>query len=163
MGLDHSSSTDQVWQLAFHREPRELEIAATFRDVRLPRAVTLVYPNDPFSLADEWLRRAVVLVAVDGKDAIGYAAITEPRSSIAWITDLAVTPRWRRRGVASALLGSAHEWGAGRSDNRIFLEMQSKNHAAIRMAQKHGYEFCGYNENYYSTRDIALFFARALR
>jgi ribosomal protein S18 acetylase RimI-like enzyme len=72
-----------------------------------------------------------------------------------------VAPNWRRRGVASAMLDSAREWAEQRGHRRIFLELQSKNHAAIRLAQKHGYEFCGYNDHYYSTQDVALFFARA--
>jgi hypothetical protein len=41
--------------------------------------------------------------------------------------------------------------------------MQSKNQPAIRLAQKHGYEFCGYNDHYYMTQDVALFFAKALK
>jgi ribosomal protein S18 acetylase RimI-like enzyme len=44
----------------------------------------------------------------------------------------------------------------------MFLEMQAKNLPAIRLAQGHGYEFCGYNDHYYLTQDVALFFARAL-
>jgi RimJ/RimL family protein N-acetyltransferase len=43
------------------------------------------------------------------------------------------------------------------------IEMQSKNHPAIRLAQKHGYEFCGYNDHYYLTQDVALFFAKVLK
>jgi RimJ/RimL family protein N-acetyltransferase len=42
------------------------------------------------------------------------------------------------------------------------IELQSKNHAAIRLVQKLGYEFCGYNDQYYATRDVALFFGRLL-
>jgi ribosomal protein S18 acetylase RimI-like enzyme len=162
MGLDHSSSTDHVWQLELHRESRGAEIAATFREVRLPRPVNLSYPNDPFSLADAWPRKAGLLVATVGNDAVAYAAITEPRSATAWITDLVVAPRWRRQGVADKLLDSAQEWASGRNNLRMVFEMQSKNHSAIRLAQKHGYDFCGYNENYYSTHDITLFFARTL-
>jgi len=40
--------------------------------------------------------------------------------------------------------------------------MTSKNYAAIRLSQKLGFEFCGYNDHYYLTQDIALFFGRAL-
>jgi streptothricin acetyltransferase len=162
MGIDHASSTDHVWQLELHRESRGAEISATFREVRLPRPVSLSYPSDPFSLADAWPRKAGLLVATIASDAVAYAAITEPRSATAWITDLVVAPRWRRQGVAGKLLEAAQDWALGRTDCRMVLEMQSKNHAAIRLAQKYGYDFCGYNENYYSTHDITLFFARTL-
>jgi hypothetical protein len=45
----------------------------------------------------------------------------------------------------------------------MVLEMQPKNHAAISMAQKLGFDLCGYNDRYYSNRDIALFFSRSVR
>jgi RimJ/RimL family protein N-acetyltransferase len=45
----------------------------------------------------------------------------------------------------------------------MLLEMSSKNSPAIRLAQKLGYEFCGYNDAYYELQDIALFFGRLIR
>jgi hypothetical protein len=40
--------------------------------------------------------------------------------------------------------------------------MQSKNYPAMMLAQKHGYEFCGYNDRYYPNQDIALVFGRSI-
>jgi ribosomal protein S18 acetylase RimI-like enzyme len=160
MGIDHSSSSEYVWQLELRRQAGET--VASFRDVRLPRPITLMYPRDPFALGDEWPRMAALLVGLAGKDPVGYIGLDERPPSAAWVTDLVVTPSWRRRGVAGALLDSAREWAEQQGYRRIFLEMQSKNQAAIRLVQKHGYEFCGYNDHYYSTQDVALFFARAV-
>ncbi len=162
MGLDHSGSSEAVWQLELQRDAREARVVASFREVRLPRPVALAYPNNPFSLADEWVHKAMMYTAVSASDAVGYIALTEGPGALAWVTDLVVAPRWRRQGVGSSLLNAAHEWAQTRRHRRIFLEMQSKNLPAIRLAQKHGYEFCGYNDHYYLTQDIALFFARAL-
>jgi ribosomal protein S18 acetylase RimI-like enzyme len=161
MGMDHSSTSEYVWQLELRRDAGQ--VGATFREVRLPRPIALTYPHNPYALADEWTSRSVILVALSGKDPVGYAALNEmPSSSAAWVTDLAVAPRGRRRGIATALLDSAREWAEQRGYRRLFLEMQSKNQAAIRLAQKHGFEFCGYNDHYYTTQDIALFFARGV-
>lgn len=162
MGMDHSVSSEYVWQLELRREAGQ--IVAAFRDVRLPRPITLTYPNNPFSLADEWMNKAMMFAAVSGDTPVGYLCLAErPASSAAWVTDLVVAPEWRRRGVASALLDSAQGWVLSRGHRRMFIEMQSKNQPAIRLAQKHGYEFCGYNDHYYLTQDVALFFARALK
>lgn len=160
MGIDHSSSSEYVWQLELRREAGQ--IVASFRDVRLPRPIALTYPHDPFALGDEWTHLAALFAALSGKDPVGYIGLAERLSSAAWVTDLVVAPSWRRRGVASALLELARQWAEQRGNRRIFLELQSKNQAAIRLAQKHGYEFCGYNDHYYSTQDVALFFARAV-
>jgi len=161
MGIDHAVSSEYVWQLELRREGSQ--IAATFREVRLPRPIPLTYPNNPFALADEWTHKSALLTALINNGPVGYLSLTERPSSVAWITDLVISPDWRRRGVASALLGCAQEWGLKRGHRKLFLEMQSKNQPAIRLAQKHGYEFCGYNDHYYLTQDVALFFARALK
>ena len=160
MGIDHSSKSEYVWQLELRRDAGQ--IVATFRDVKLPRPIKLSYPRDPYALADEWTSMSAVLAALSGKDPVGYATLVERPSSAAWIMDLVVTPPWRRRGVAGALLDAAREWAEQRGHRRLFLEMQSKNQAGIRLAQKHGFEFCGYNDHYYTTQDVALFFARAV-
>lgn len=162
MALDHSVTSEAVWQLELQRDPHELRTVATFREVRLPRPVAVAYPTNPFSLADEWVHKVMMYTAVSGADAIGYVALTEGPGPVAWVTDLVVGPRWRRQGAGSGLLTAAHTWAQGRGHRRIFVGMQSKNQPAIRLVQKHGYEFCGYNDHYYLTQDIALFFARAV-
>lgn len=158
MAIDHSASSEYVWQLELRRDAGQ--VVATFREVRLPRPIVLTYPHDRFALADEWTRMAIMFAALSGSDPIGYAAIVEQPMQAALVTDLVVAPSWRRRGVAGALLDSARQWAEQRGHRRLFLEMQSKNQAAIRLAQKHGFEFCGYNDHYYMTQDVALFFAR---
>ncbi len=105
----------------------------------------------------------MVLTALARNEPVGYLSLTDRPSSVAWVSDLVVSPEWRRRGVANALLNAAQDWGLTQGHRRLFIEVQSKNQPAIRLAQKHGYEFCGYNDHYYLTQDVALFFARALK
>ncbi|MCC6500182.1 MAG: GNAT family N-acetyltransferase [Anaerolineales bacterium] len=162
MALDHSSLSDYVWQLDLRREPGQ--VFAGFREVRLPRAVEVAYPRSPFSLADEWTRRDLTLIAADPKMLVGYlCAKEEKNSALAWVTDLVVDAGWRRKGAASTLLTAAQAWASERSVRRVILEMQSKNQNGIRLAQKFGYEFCGYNDHYYATQDVALLFAKAIK
>ena len=162
MALDHSCLSDYVWQLELRREVGQA--TANFREVRLPHSIEVKYPRNPFSLADEWMRRDAVLVAVHEGTPVGYiCAIAEHPSSVGWVTDLAVSPEHRRKGAASALLTAIQAWALERDVRRLILEMQSKNQAYIRLAQKFGYEFCGYNDQYYLTQDVALFFGRAVK
>ena len=162
MAIDHSSSSDYVWQLDVRKE--ENQVSANFREVRLPRSVKVTYPRASSKLADEWTKHDVVLVALEREAPVGYVcAVEEHISAMAWITDLVVAEGVRRRGAASALLSAIQAWGVERSVARIVLETQSKNHPCIRLAQKFGYEFCGYNDQYYPTQDVALFFGRALK
>jgi GNAT superfamily N-acetyltransferase len=162
MGMDHSTSSEYVWQLELRRENNQ--IAATFREVRLPRATHLTYPHDQYMLADEWTRKSMMFTALNDSDPIGYIAILERKAAnVAWVTDMVVSPDTRRHGVGTALLMAAQDWASGRGAKRLMVEMQSKNYPAIRFAQKHGYEFCGYNDHYYTTQDVALFFARIIK
>jgi GNAT superfamily N-acetyltransferase len=160
--IDHSSRSEYVWQLDLRRDAEQ--VTASFREVRLPRSVDLIYPRNPASLGDDWNRRDLTLVAIkDGKPA-GYACAREDRpSAVVGITDLVVAPGWRRQGAASALVGAVQAWGVDRGIRRLVLEMQSKNHPCIRFAQKSGFEFCGYNDLYYATWDVMLFFAKTIK
>jgi len=162
MALDHSCLSDYVWQLELRRESGQ--VSANFREVRLPRSIEVKYPRTPSALADEWTRRDVVLVALHEGVPVGYlSAALRSASAVAWVTDLAVAPEQRRKGAASALLTAVQAWALERGVRRLVLEMQSKNQAYIRLAQKFGYDFCGYNDQYYPTQDVALFFGRTVK
>lgn len=162
MAMDHSCLSEFVWQMEIqHDDERH---GAIFGEIHLPRAVQVKYPRPASELSQSWSRRSGMLVAVIGGEPIGYVRMNDlfvPRT--AWITDVVVLPRLRRQGVGSALILAVHSWALDRKDNRSIIEMPSKNNPAIQMAQKLGFEFCGYNDNYYESQDIALFFGRSLR
>lgn len=162
MGMDHSCLSDAVWQLDLRREAGQ--VTATLRETRLPRPTRVEYPRNPFSLADEWQRKAALLVAAEGTDPFGYAVVSEQgAATVAWVTDIVVVPDQRRRGIGSALLLAAEEWARKRGSRMMIFEMQAKNQPSVRLAQKLGFEFCGYNDHYYANQDVALFFGRTLR
>jgi ribosomal protein S18 acetylase RimI-like enzyme len=162
MAIDHSCQTDYVWQMDVIQE--EGQIGAIFREIRLPRSVPVSYPRPVIVLSETWNLRSGILVAVIEEQTVGYVRTNDmilPHT--AWLIDLAVAPRFRRKGVASALVLAAQSWAVQRKNYRILLEMPSKNNPAIRLAQKLGYEFCGYNDQYYEKQNIALFFGRSIR
>jgi ribosomal protein S18 acetylase RimI-like enzyme len=162
MALDHSASSETVWQLELRREAGQVN--AAFREVRLPRATSIEYPHNKFALADDWVKRAMMYTALDGKDAVGYISLIERgAASVVWVADLVVDAQSRRRGVGSALLTAGQAWAESRAHRRLIMEVQSKNLPAIRLVQKFGYEFCGYNDQYFLNQDVALFFAKVYK
>ena len=139
-------------------------VAVNFREIRLPRAVSVEYPHATSELASNWQNRVLFLVGVvDGRQ-VSYISLRDGLSAHSlWVTDLVVSLQVRRKGIASALILSAEEWARKQGYRRLVLEAQSNNLPAIRLAQKLGFEFCGYQDLYYNNRDIALFFAQLLR
>ena len=162
MALDHNSMSDYVWQLDLKRESGQA--TASFREVRLPRSVQLVYPRNPFTLADHWSRRDLTLVAFNKDSSVGYLCLLLDHACLAAsVTDLVVDSKARRKGAASALLLAGQAWAQERNVRRLILEMQSKNQNCIRLAQKFGFEFCGYNDQYYHTQDVTLYFGKPIK
>ena len=163
IGFTHTCESDYVWQLDLQKEKAQISIA--LRQVRLPRPVTVKYPREQFSLADEWKKSSKTFVALspDGMP-VGYIRLIEQVAAASvWVLDLVVETGARRKGVATALLKSIEGWAFDRQHQQIFMEMSSKNHPAISLIQKAGYEFSGYNDHYYATQDVALFFGKLLK
>jgi ribosomal protein S18 acetylase RimI-like enzyme len=160
--IEHAYKSSYVWQMDVSQQ--EGQLAVTFREIRLPRPASVEYPRSPRRMVQDWPESQVVLVGVLSGETVAYIRLSEQVSpGTAGVTDMAVEQRFRRKGIASALVLAAQEWTSRRSLRRMILEMQSKNQPAIRMAQKLGFEFCGYNDHYYANQDIALFFAQQMR
>ena len=165
LAIDHSYTTEYAWQMDIQENSREVNLA--FREMKLPRLVRHNYPRDHRKLLDDWLQRWGILVAIHGLDPgeppAGYITIAHgTESHIAQITDLAVAAPQRGKGVASALILSAEDWAAKNGCTQLIMEMQSKNVPAIHLAQKLGFDFCGYSDRHFPNKDIALFFGKAL-
>ncbi len=159
--MDHSYHTDYVWQMDIQTE--EAEVSVRFREVRLPRSMRVEYPRDPEHLVDDWNTRPGLLVAEKNEETIGYISMTENLAQpVVAINDLVVLRRFRRQGVGTAMIQAGQTWAAQQGARQMILEMQSKNYPAICLANKLGFEFCGYSDRYFVNQDIALFFALRL-
>lgn len=161
MGLDHGYSTDYVWQMEIDSAaPR---MGARFRETRLPRPMQVVYPRPKDALLTFWKDRSFFLLAEHEGQPLGYAAVAGSLApATAWVTDVVVAASQRRKGVGGRLVLGVQSWAREHGHQRLVLEMQSKNHPAIKMAQKLAFEFSGYNDRYYDNQDIVLFFAKRL-
>jgi len=162
--LNHSCSSQYVWQLDLATEQSRNDINISLREVRLPRAVQVQYPRDHFSLADVWKTNAITLVAISEGVPVGYIRfLAQPTAESVWILDLVVETAARRKKVATSLIQRVEDWALERKNRQLFIEMSSKNHPAISLAKKMGFTFSGYNDHYYATQDVALFFGKLLK
>jgi ribosomal protein S18 acetylase RimI-like enzyme len=160
--LDHSYSTDYVWQMENRQE--EDAVFVTFRNARLPRSMRTAPPFDAARLAEAWTQRVCFLVAEEEGHLKGYLNLTLAATpGTGWIADFGVERRFRRTGVGTVLLAAALQWARSNNLQRVVLETQSKNHPAICFAQKHGFVYCGYNDRYYPNQDVAVFFGAHLK
>lgn len=168
MELDHDYVSDHVWQMSVQKDvgasPSDVQVSVIFHQLQLPRSVHVAYPRPTRNLAGGLNQQTGLLAAVLAGEMVGYIRLrTDIAPVTTWATDLAVTRRYRRQGIGSGLVLAGQEWGRQQGSYRMTLEMQPKNYPAICMAQKLGFDLCGYNDRYYPNHDIALFFAKSIR
>jgi len=160
VALEHYSVTETVWKMTW-AEPGHF--GASFQAMPLPRPLKLQYPRAQEALMDDWQRRQPLLVAVHDGVPIGYVAGDVNRvAGTLWITDLVVAEAWRRKGIASALVVTAGDWGVSNHQRQMVLETSFRNGPAIALAQHLGFAFSGFHYGYYANGDTALFFGLAL-
>ncbi len=160
--FDHSYSTDYVWQMEV-REEQNQSINVNFRQARLPRSVRVNYPRDAETLAAVWTHRRLFVVAEVDEQVRGYLSVMEgAMPDTGWVAEFSVERKVRRQGIGSALISGAVDWARKVGLRRLLVEVQSKNYPAICFCQKHGLNFCGYNDQYFANQDIALFFGMLL-
>jgi ribosomal protein S18 acetylase RimI-like enzyme len=159
--FSHNSETTHTWQMDNTFDQGQIELS--FRRIRLPRAVKLEYPRNPAVLAETWKKRDLLLVGRIETQRCGYLSLKLDEKKAGRVIDLVVDEPYRRQGVASSMLVAAQDWLSGNGISQIILEMQIKNQAAIALAEKMGYVFCGYMDRYFGNREIAIFYTRFLR
>jgi hypothetical protein len=99
MEIEHNYTSDHVWQMDFRQDGNDIQIG--FRQIQLPRSVQVKYPRDYHALADNWTQRDGLLIAELDADIIGYISLSKNSLlKTSWATDLAVSRKHRRQGVA---------------------------------------------------------------
>ena len=160
--LDRTTTTDYIWQMDLREEDSRTRV--TFQRTRLPRSIKIASPYDTNLLALDWKQRALVIVGEVAGRLLGYLTLTHVATpQVGVIADFAVDRLARRRGVGTVLLGTARDWATRAGLQRLIIETQSKNFPAICFCQRNGFAYCGYNDRYYGSQDIALFFGMKLR
>jgi ribosomal-protein-alanine N-acetyltransferase len=94
---------------------------------------------------------------------VGFLCLSLPADE-GHINNMAVDPRWRRRGVARALMDRALEYAAGRRARTAHLEVRTSNVGAQALYRDFGFEVVGVRRRYYSRPpEDALVMQKSLR
>ena len=102
---------------------------------------------------------SVCLVALSGDEVIGYVGMNLILGD-GEITNLAVTEKFRRHGVASMLIDALC-----RTDGveKLLLDVRLSNTAARALYEKHGFKVDGVRKNFYSKpREDAVLMSRVI-
>ena len=124
------------------------------READIPRLLEL--ERECFSIP--WTERSMRLqlreknifpVAEEDGAVVGYAGAMTVLDE-GYITNVAVAPEHRRRGIADALLDAMEaEARGGKALSFLTLEVRESNAPAIALYEKHGYRTVGRRKNYY--------------
>ena len=104
---------------------------------------------------------AAFLVALDGDDqVIGYAGLQVVMDE-GYITNVAVHPDHRQKGIASKLIQVFIDFAEANGLAFLTLEVRPSNTAAIILYGRHGFRSAGRRKNYYEhPREDALIMTR---
>ena len=83
----------------------------------------------------------------------------------AHLLNIAVSPAWRRRGIARALLHKAMNRARAEGAVALYLELRASNEDALKLYEALGFEQTGFRKDYYRTetgREDALLMMRQL-
>jgi ribosomal protein S18 acetylase RimI-like enzyme len=163
LAIDDSFDTDYVYQMEERNTPGD--IVVNFHLVRLPRPMKVphIISRDELSLNFERDRSGAILVADDGA-VRGFIDVEESVwNQVAYINNFAIAPAYRRKGVGKQLMRAVLEWARQKKLRVVMVDTSTKDYPAICFYQKFGFVFCGFNDQSYPNRDIAMLYAMSLR
>jgi GNAT superfamily N-acetyltransferase len=157
-------TTRVAWQLTLDGDAgRDGPLQVQLQQVRLPRTLTLALPSAGAPLDAAWATAAAVLVACEGPQVCGYAllqALDDQRQGL--VARLLVDLPARGKGMGSALVRAAREWGAQQGMVRLLAHAPLRNAGGVSFLQRRGFRICGHSEHFYATREDALLLERWL-
>lgn len=162
--LDHSYESDYVWQMTTEEGKGRWQIS--FNVQRLPRTLETSYQANAHHLRLSIPHDQCFLVAVakGTHEYLGYLTLRhDPVHQIALVQDVVISLPYRRQRIGTRLLNAARQWAREQQALQLTIELQTKNFPGITFTQHAGFRFSGYNDQYFPSQDIALFFSQSLR
>lgn len=153
LAIDASMSTSLVWQV--QEQASAERFAVECRPSRLPRAVTVGIRQEEGDPLQRLASSDLLLVAEESEKVLGYLKAAR-RQGMGWLEEVAVHPGSRRRGVAMALVQGFRLWAKEQGLRALLTEVPARHEPAIRLLQKCGFVFCGFDDHLYDGRDIVI-------
>lgn len=108
----------------------------------------------------ERVRKAELVVALDGKNILGYAAFRRKYwKDNFFIEEMAVYPKHQRSGVGSAIIREIGKICA-KEKVRLFSTTDSKNKASIEFHEKNGFSRAGHVNNMFLENRKEIVFSK---
>ncbi|KAA6456235.1 GNAT family N-acetyltransferase [Acidobacteria bacterium AB60] len=144
-----------------------------YQDGDFPRiyAIENVCFNPPLRFGRQMMRELIAggnsatWIAEQENAVLGFAIVEwgdDGDGLTAYIPTLEVLPGERRRGIGAELLSRLEASAAQAGAGLIWLHVDAKNEAAIRLYRAAGYEQKGRHEHYYARYRAAEIYAKAL-
>ena len=95
-----------------------------------------------------WSEKSFLSACTTPEEVAGYCGLWSVLGE-GNITNMAVAEKYRRNGVAEALMKEMEERGRQKDVTIFFLEVRESNDAARRLYEKMGYEQIGVRKNFY--------------
>ena len=117
------------------------------------------------SFAHPWEESLFIdILSTNGKYFFVYESDRKPVAYIIFetvldeghITDLAVSEKYRNKGIGKELIEKTLDLAKGSKIKSIFLEVRESNEAARRLYQKLGFKLLGKRKGYYPKNEDAL-------
>jgi [ribosomal protein S18]-alanine N-acetyltransferase len=110
----------------------------------------ILLPDLPRAAPPGGLTRCAFITLCDSTLAGFAVASWLPQEAAAEVEGLVVDEKYRRQGMASALLRACMEWAANAGASNMRLEVRASNTAALALYQRHGFSALGRRYAYYS-------------
>lgn len=120
------------------------------KEIALLEKVCFSTPWSEQTITDAHKTGTRFFVAVDGKKVLGYVGISAIIDE-GYITNVAVFPEHRKKGVATALLLKLFSFAKENNLSFISLEVRESNHNAISLYEKMGFLTEGKRKNFYTS------------
>jgi ribosomal-protein-alanine N-acetyltransferase len=148
--LDRPAAGEPVVEPMRHRHVAQV---LAIEQVSYPKPWTATVFHDELDQAREGHRR--YLIARVGRQVVGYGGLMFVPDE-AHVTNLAVDPEHRRRGVATRLLSALADAAIARGCAAWTLEVRAGNHAAQEVYRAFGFVPAGVRSRYYEGTDDAI-------